>query len=42
MKFVSFPDGAKGALGIALICVATLIVVNRFLPAKAKAFVQGA
>ena len=42
MKFIEFPGGVKGAVGIAAVVVLTMIVVNRFLPAKVRGFVQGA
>jgi hypothetical protein len=41
-KIVKFPDGAAGAVGIALVVLATLFLVNRVLPAKVKSVVMGA
>lgn len=42
MKVVEFPGGAKGAVGIMVIVLATMVLLNRFAPAKVRAFVQGA
>lgn len=40
-KFIDFPGGMKGAVGIAVVVLVTMALFNRFAPAKVRSIVAG-